>query len=554
MKEKHFIQNSLKAVIAFLFAALMSIGFTACSNNDDNPATNHQDGWSPAEKAFASSVIGVWSNYDDNQELLQPYYILYDIQEGGVFNYYMLWNTGNPDADYAELKIPCKWKPVLNIEDRWANDGLLNGIEVTIDLKDIYLEGTVTDTLLFVTSSDNERVTIWISDLDHAVEYYNSLPEEQRTEYEQASAKTRGFWGWLGQRFINIGKDIINIGKIIAQPVNMIIRKIQGKDARYASGLADWMGSIYSGRDPKVCNMSIPGTHDTFTFSVHWYSLIPTMTRKVRTQGLNIHSQWDAGIRCFDVRIGKHGDNELGICHGPFYLGVLFEEALESIAKEVKEHKGEMAIVILKFEEDVNETQYKAVYDKIEEYRKSGLVVDNPSADMRLSQCKGKMLFIQRYSNNKYNLDVRATGWNEKSSLIFMNDENKKAPLYVQDLYESNGDELFYSFIDRKEKAMTACFEASAKSTDNTWFFNHGSAYHGMAVGWDWTKYADMNYAEVAHEMNPWAADYVKEHYGDKTGVVVMDFGGIDELADGNYFTRGIDLPNYVVENNKHLE
>jgi hypothetical protein len=62
-----------------------------------------------------------------------------------------------------------------------------------------------------------------------------------------------------------------------------------------------------------------------------------------------------------------------------------------------------------------------------------------------------------------------------------------------------------------------------------------------------------MNYAEVAHWINPWAANYVEDHYGKKTGVVVMDFAGIDVLVDGLFFTRGIDLPTNVVENNKHL-
>ena len=202
----------------------------------------------------------------------------------------------------------------------------------------------------------------------------------------------------------------------------------------------------------------------------------------------------------------------------------------------------------------MSNTEYKIVYDKIEEYRKKDLVVNNPTPDMRLSQGAGKMLFIQRYDNNSYNLDVRATGWGENSSLIFMNDGDKKAPLHVQDLYESDGDELLSTFLLRKKDAMRSCFEKAAAATDNTWFFNHESAYFGISVWGDWSKYPDMNYAEIAHTMNPWAANYVEDHYGKKTGVVVMDFAGIDILVDGLYFTRGIDLPTNVVENNNHLK
>lgn len=62
-----------------------------------------------------------------------------------------------------------------------------------------------------------------------------------------------------------------------------------------------------------------------------------------------------------------------------------------------------------------------------------------------------------------------------------------------------------------------------------------------------------MNYAEVANEMNPWAADYVSDHKGKKTGIVMMDFGGIDQFFWGCFYTRGIDLPVNLVENNKYL-
>ena len=53
--------------------------------------------------------------------------------------------------------------------------------------------------------------------------------------------------------------------------------------------------------------------------------------------------------------------------------------------------------------------------------------------------------------------------------------------------------------------------------------------------------------------MNPWAADYVSDHKGKKTGIVMMDFGGIDQFFWGCFYTRGIDLPVNLVENNKYL-
>ena len=535
---------------------------TACAKEDNTKAPSPQDNWTAEEKQFASEVIGVWTDFDENQQYLAPAYVIYDIQEDGDFEIYTMTEDGkNVSVDeiscYEQNEVKGTWRPVVNVKDRWEVGKPINGVEVTVSQKatEDQTAETVRDTLLFIQTGNDESIKIWTSDLDYAYAYYNALTPEQLAEYgyeEPAGIARRGILGWIAQRFINTGKFIANIAKMVAQPVKMIIRKIEGKNAKYASDMSDWMAKNYAGRDPKICEMSIPGTHDTFTYSMSWYGLIPTMQRKVTTQFLDIPSQWDAGIRSYDVRLGKHKKG-LGMCHGPFYLGVTFDEGMEMFAKQLRVHKGETAIIILKFEETVGEEQYKMVYDKIEAYRKEGLVVNDPTPGMKLSQCKGKMIFIQRYDSNKYNLDIRATGWDENSELIFKNDNSKKTKLYVQDLYESNGKELIGAFIKRKESKMKETFEKAAASTDDTWFFNHESCYHGVDIIVENSKLLDMNYAETAHTLNPWAADYVKDHYGKKTGVVVMDFGGIDECSYGLYFTRGIDLPTYLVENNTKL-
>lgn len=535
---------------------------TACAKEDNTEAPSPQDNWTAEEKQFAKEVIGVWTDFDENQQYLAPAYVIYDIQEDGDFEIYTMTEDGkNVSVDeiscYEQNEVKGTWRPVVNVKDRWEVGYPINGVEVTVSQKatEDQPAETVRDTLLFIQTGNDESIKIWTSDLDYAYAYYNALTPEQLAEYgyeEPAGIARRGILGWIAQRFINTGKFIANIAKMVAQPVKMIIRKIEGKNAKYASDMSDWMAKNYAGRDPKICEMSIPGTHDTFTYSMSWYGLIPTMQRKVTTQFLDIPSQWDAGIRSYDVRLGKHKKG-LGMCHGPFYLGVTFDEGMEMFAKQLRAHKGETAIIILKFEETVGEEQYKMVYDKIEAYRKEGLVVNDPTPGMKLSQCKGKMIFIQRYDSNKYNLDIRATGWDENSELIFKNDNSKKTKLYVQDLYESNGKELIGAFIKRKESKMKETFEKAAASTDDTWFFNHESCYHGVDIIVENSKLLDMNYAETAHNLNPWAADYVKDHYGKKTGVVVMDFGGIDECSYGLYFTRGIDLPTYLVENNTKL-
>lgn len=567
----------MKKYFFLLMLTCCMVLITACSSNDDIPVTppeNSQSSWTPEEQQFAKQVIGTWCDFDETNSGIASEYLIYDVQENGVFDLWTLWFNpeANSEDDFEEDVFHGSWKPILNISDRWTNEGTLNGIEVNLDPEGLGLEpGTeVKDTLLYIDLGSEGNTLFWTSDLDAALAYYNSLSPEEQAKLDNGT-RTRGVIGWIWQRITNVGQNITNVVKTVAQPVRMIIRKIQGKDASYASGMSDWMGNIYNGKDPRICDMSIPGTHDSFTYpemlknAQCWYT-IPgvnlAMVRKVKTQGLTIEKQWDAGVRCFDVRLDDFTaltsslnlTKVLGIFHGFVYLGLTFDQGIDKIADLVKAHKDETAIVILKFEGNGSEKYYREIYNKVEELRRAGLVVENPSPGMRLSQCRGKIIFIQRYGDNSYNLDVRASDWNENSKLIFMNNPENTAPLHVQDLYESNGDEFEFTFIDRKKKTMEECFIASSSSTDNTWFFNHSSCYHGMtAFGLNFLKFLDMNYAEEAHYINPWLADYVKDHQGKKTGVVVSDFSGTDELSDGLFFTRGIDVPINLIENNKYL-
>lgn len=566
MKKNYFWMISI-----ILIFSMTMVSLTSCSSDDDDNKGN-QNNWTEAERRFAQEVCGTWVDTNIDEEGAYANYLVYDVKENGEFDLYSFAADCDEDEEpYGETVFSGTWKPLVNIVDRWANDGVLKGLEVTIPMpaEAQTSEEIFKDTLLIVKSSDNESISIWTSEMDYLVDYYNSLPAEELAKYNAAAVGTRGFWGWIGQRFINIGKAVINIYKIIAEPVRGIVRKIQGKDWRYASGLENWMDETYKGRNPRICDMSIPGTHDTFTYSDplkdmrSWYKMHGANVifgRRTTTQGLNIAYQWGAGVRSFDVRLDKGSklvnglpNNELGIYHGFVFLGISFTEGIDKIVEQLRAHKGETAIIILKFEGDESDDLYKQVYDKVEQLRSQGLVVDNPTPGIRLNQCKGKLLFIQRYKSNNYNLDVRASGWDDNSELIFKN--GQKAPLYVQDLYESNGDELYYTFIERKCGVMKKCFEKAAASTDSTWFFNHSSAYHGMSMkkSWEWMKFADMNYAEVANDMNPWVADYVEKNYGKKTGVVVMDFGGVDELRAGGYFTRGTDAPINLVKNNSYI-
>ena len=531
---------------------VMNTVLTSCGKADE-PLAPEKDPKQVELDKFSTSMVGVFTDFNEADEGVSDCYGVYEILADGNFDTYILSNSGDPENPFLENYYHGKWRASLDIKDRWTNGEPLKAIIVDYDEMEIDGEKYLySDTLLVVDDENGDRDIIWADDLDFLMEYLNNLSPEELAALGLEVTTTRGIGSWLMQKVLDIKNNVVKIVNVVAKPFSDVVRIIKGKNVGRASGLSDWMGSIYNGKDPKVCDMSIPGTHDSFTYE--FFGLDPIMTRKVKTQGLNIENQWDAGIRCFDVRLDYRTQYDgLGVMHGNFYTGIKFVEALDMIAKQVVAHKNEMAIVVLKFEDDESEADYQRVHNEVDKLRKQGLVVENPSPEMRLSQCRGKILFIQRYKSNKYNLDVRAAGWNENSELVFMNADDNKAKLYVQDIFESNGDEVDIQFYNRKKAGMRQCFQKAAESFGSGWFINHESAYFGISVFADGTKYLGMNYAEVANEMNPWAADYVNDHKGKKTGIVMMDFGGIDQFFWGCFYTRGIDLPVNIVDNNNYL-
>lgn len=198
---------------------------TACNVEADVPVVNPEDEWTEAEREYAKSVIGVWTNFNEETEALQESYFLYDVREEGLFDAYMVSGNGDPREKYQTLSLSGTWKPVLDIEDRWAEKRLLSGIEVIIDTKNLPEDvsrdrlfpqsetgdGIVKDTLLFVPMDHNKRVTIWISDLDRVASYY------QQSIYK---TEVGGLWDWIVERYIDIAEKVANIGEMNNKHLN----------------------------------------------------------------------------------------------------------------------------------------------------------------------------------------------------------------------------------------------------------------------------------------------------------------------------------------------
>lgn len=110
-------------VVGLQFVCCLTL-LTACHSEADVPVVNPDDGWTEAEREYAKSVIGVWTNFNKETEALEESYFLYDVREGGIFDAYMVSGNGDPKAKYQTLSLSGTWEPVLGIEDRCGGDGL----------------------------------------------------------------------------------------------------------------------------------------------------------------------------------------------------------------------------------------------------------------------------------------------------------------------------------------------------------------------------------------------------------------------------------------------
>ena len=521
----------------WMYAAILSfcgmVSLTSCGDSDEGLVQLQ----SP-EESYGSEFVGNWAtdNSDGNKG-----YEGYGIYADGRFEYYTVAFSEEGNGEMKVDSLSGTWTPLMSIPNKWDSQATepLKGVEVQFAAQ--AEDGTqLTDTLI-MEKMDDDYTLMWASELNRIAE---SLASSE-------TATTRG-WGSFWSSVKNVYNNVVNTIKKIAYPAsNYLTWRINGESQKIVSGYADWMRDIYGDVNPKICEMSIPGTHDSFTYN--YSGLVSLVTaRGVKTQGLDIAHQWAAGVRSFDVRMNRRGST-LGMYHGPFYLGLSLSQALNEIRNQLKAHPKEMAIVFLQFEECSATDEYcKMVYDIVQQLKREGYVA-NPKADMRLNDCRGKMIFVQRYYTSKYKVGARRYG---DSTLYFYNDNGGcigSTGFNFCDIYTNKDGESASSFYSRKQASMTRAFEkaANASSSQNLWTSNGASGYYA-SISTAYITYACNNPSEVAHVMNPWVKKYLDGHKGKKTGIVSLDFAGTNYCPYG-YTTLGHDVMKSIIDNNVDL-
>lgn len=299
----------------------------------------------------------------------------------------------------------------------------------------------------------------------------------------------------------------------------------------------NWMSVLPS--ETPVRKLSIPGAHDAgtgngFTSDSQFLASIAGVTQK-----LTIEEQWDAGVRAFDLRPAYKSDGTLQIYHGVLETNLSFREAVETLRAKLADNPGEFAVIIMRHEDDSDSNAagwapaVAAVFDEFD----STIATFSPA--MTVGDARGKIIVLTRdkFTSSK---SGEISGWSHSEN--FSNQQNgiisrgrNKAKLYTQDFYECGT-------TDRKIKALTAMLDYSIENTDGTvWVINHTSGYTG-SMG------TNAAIKELAAASNPATTDYLATHGAGRTGIVLMDFAGVDE--EGGTAVGGKKLLDAIIAQN----
>ena len=612
-----------KNLFQFLMLAALPIalGLASCVDREDNPTdqpvtpeeqkladfrqkltTNAILDLSPVAAGHKGMVM--WNLKDDGT------FCGLHMQKGTTTNYV---TGGAHDADHVNSSLSQgTWEAFVDEPDIYGAGMLLSGFRTTVTDSEYGTTHTKTYYLMSEkTDSETGNTILLVVDHDmlHYTLCYNVSKETSVSAAPAllASAQTRSLWSWIKNtagKVADAVKTAFNAVKGAVETVyswvvnttalqkfyeiyntlsfiqnaftDDLLSKTESKE--FQSGMSDfleqiaeelgvqvdltcWMGEIYTnqGHNPRICDMNIPGTHDTFTSYMSDSGIISWVeARYAKTQMYDIAGLWNLGVRHFDLRTSlKSG--ELKGYHGIIPLGVTLKEGLEALSGLLDAHPTETAIVVMNFEDSEDEEHDRVAYETLKPYMDAGKVVMQPTASMRLSDCAGKLIILQRFDyGNTYpqyrigtainggSLSSKDDSWgNMKFYDLTTGEQTGTSRILFQDLYQMQWDsETLHGFWSRKQSFATYAFEQAQKTqgTDTDyWFINHESAFVGT--------YVVMSYAKNANVMNPWFTNYVMEHLGDKMGIIVQDYAGFNDAWD-DYICNGTALPRSIVMSN----
>lgn len=345
---------------------------------------------------------------------------------------------------------------------------------------------------------------------------------------------------------------------------------------------ADWMSGLSD--NTKVCNLSIPGTHDSMT-GMGFYKQVADYIFNITSisQLASMKEQLNSGIRFFDIRSVVTVDTltkekELFCAHGISEIGVTLDSLFnDMIIPFLAEHPSEFIIVKLQHDNGVEDQgPWFALMEDFFEERVSSDIFYHWNSNMMptVGDVRGKIVLMCRNDYKITNMNAVYVSWPDESADLLEDDyaDEHGIPQIGYIDYEAEKENCFISldprnfrtilranrelkkdpdnqyWKDAKDNAMTESsniyvqdyyksdkpermatkIEAvkhmltEANNTTDRWIINHCSAY---------TSVSPKGYCENAEKANVAAIGHILANPKKHCGIVVVDFAGFDHVS-----------------------
>ncbi len=282
----------------------------------------------------------------------------------------------------------------------------------------------------------------------------------------------------------------------------------------------DWMKCLPD--TLPMCKISIPGTHDSGT---------TRGGRMLKTQAVGIPAQLQQGIRAFDIRLEKK-NGKLGIFHSYAFQKIYWEDdVLPAFISFLQAHPSETLIVSLKKEGGELQDYASLLSASLSDPANRNYFVQDYHPELRLKDCRGKILFLHRDPAMDDYPGAACVGWKDNATclLTLRNKDGKEGVVLLQDEYQYESDKDAGKKI---EVCVNNFNKISAEPVSSCrWGISFVSAT-GLPSGTP---------AVFAQKINGPVVDYLKKADKWNCGIVFIDF--IDRQG-------GKELVEYLIDSN----
>lgn len=310
-----------------------------------------------------------------------------------------------------------------------------------------------------------------------------------------------------------------------------------------------------------VANLSIPGAHDAATGSGWGSGLLGAFGNTyARTQDLTIAQLWSCGVRAFDLRPCLY-DGYMNLNHGIVPTAIRFENTMFQLRDSLIKNPSEFIIIHLLHETDGDQVE-DSYNDRIVAFLQSDEIKDflvDYKRNLTAGEMRGKILVLSRdkYASRPIggfllNWKVDNVNWAEQTAGKIQGAKSTiQGSLYMQDYADTHNEGGVQTKLDAIKKMLDYSTKHNASIASSIhWYFNFASAYSKVGtiplIGT--TVSLSDGYRDNASHTNAFIVDYLKENTPGPTGIILMDYAGVEK--SNGYNVCGSQLVQALIDNN----